>query len=153
MDTVNEDNEMEMDADEELAVEQLLTAPHSQARASARRRTRGGSIYEQNCAHVQPHPSQNQARYSQTGADPMSVSESVSPLSSSYAASDPFFAAAAAESARQNQQGQSSFFAQIGRPSQHSPFFAAAQGNSGGATPQNQFTSSPWFVPAGTFDS
>ncbi|OCB84522.1 hypothetical protein A7U60_g8508 [Sanghuangporus baumii] len=158
MDTVTEDSEMEveMDADEELAVEQLLVPPHSQAQTSVRRRTRGDSIFAQQqnyVPHTQSHSSQIPVRYSQTGADPASVSDSVSPVSSSYAASDPFFSAAAAESARQNQQSQSSFFAQIGRPSQHSPFFAAAQANSGSATPQNQFNASPWCVPAGTVDS
>lgn len=144
METVNED--MEMDEDEELAVEQLLSPQTQVQPMPVRYRGRAESLcaQQQNHSHAYaPTPaSPSHMRGALADPEPMFVNDSSSPLSTSFAASDPFFAAAAAESTRQSQNHiqQSSFFAQIGRPSQQSPFFAAAAAQANTTTsPQNQF--------------
>ncbi|KAH8113288.1 hypothetical protein DFH11DRAFT_1544986 [Phellopilus nigrolimitatus] len=134
-DMIMEEN---MDADDEYAVEQLVGSgagpAYSDPSSPIRYRERSDTLYMQNQAHAYTHPSnQNQARYAYANADAMF--DCTSPTASSFARSDPFYAAAEASSRQAHQATQNSFFAQIGRPAQHSPFYAAQAA----ATPQGAF--------------
>ncbi|KAI5124893.1 hypothetical protein M0805_007322 [Coniferiporia weirii] len=117
--------EENMDADDEYAVEQLV-GTSSHASSPVRYRERNDALYTQNQSYANNfHTIQNQhqTRYPYPSAD--SFCECVSNPSSNFASSDPFFLAAEAQTRQAHQAAQNSFFAQIGRPAQHSPFYAA----------------------------
>ena len=102
--------EVEMDADDEVAVENLLDSmaqvPASYSTSPVVGRSRQPSVSgSSNPTYFFGHP----------------ALDSCSPTHSTFAATDPFFLAAQAP-----QPPSSSFFAQAGRPSQHSPFLIHA---------------------------
>ncbi|THH12339.1 hypothetical protein EW145_g1 [Phellinidium pouzarii] len=130
-----------MDADDEYAVEQLVGSPHASYRE----------------AYAHPAQIQSAARYPHDY-----VSECASPTSSNYASSDPFYAAAAAAAAeasnrQAHQAPQNSVFAQIGRPTQHSPFYTAHAMQTSTAAPFESYAHSmdtrARFFAAGTVDA
>ena len=143
-----------MEADDEYAVEQLVDAGYSgYSGASSPMRYRSDS-YTYSHSHSQPNGS---SRYTHRNSDADNFS--ASPTSSSFATSDPFFAAAEAASRQAHVPTvQNSLFAQLGRPSQHSPFFAAhAQTNANtvgaafGSMPMD--ATRPRYVAAGGIDA
>ena len=145
--------EEDMEMDDESAVEQLvgtdlgyITSNYSGSSSPVRYR-------ERNSSFSSPTSQYTHGRYTYTnsGSDVFSTSPTVS----TFAMQDPFYAAAEASSRQAHQSSQNSFFAQVGRPAQHSPFFAAHATQSSAAThAQGGFdTFSHPMVAAGTVDA
>lgn len=146
--------EEDMEADDEYAVEQLVDAGYSAySGASSPMRYRSDSS---SYAHSYAQPNSN-SRHAHRNSDAEHFS--TSPSVSTFASSDPFFAAAEAASRQAHAPTvQNSLFAQLGRPSQHSPFFSAhAQANAnsvGGAFGSMPMDATrPRYIVAGGLDA
>lgn len=146
--------EEDMEADDEYAVEQLVDAGFSgYSGASSPMRYRSEST-----AYTHAHSqSSSSNRHAHRNSDAEYFS--TSPSASTFASSDPFYAAAEAASRQAHVPAvQNSLFAQLGRPSQHSPFFSAhAQANANsvggafGTLPMD--ATRPRYIAAGGIDA
>ncbi|KLO08263.1 hypothetical protein SCHPADRAFT_931891 [Schizopora paradoxa] len=119
-----------MEADDEYAVEQMVQTMHYASGTSSPVRYRHDSLQGSSSPIAfTPHSRAAHGRHN-SFAEPTS-----SPMSSSndYNHTDPFYAAALAEAAARTAfQPQQGFFAQLARPSQHSPFYTAQAQQSNG---------------------
>lgn len=152
-DTIIEES---MDEDDEFAVEQLVGEPGLSGPSSLRYRERAESLLvfdqQQHWSSIGAQNHELRAHFSGPGVD---LAEHAT---SSYAASDPFYAAveASSQQAHQYQPRQGTFFGQLGHPAQQSPFYAAqslATTSGGFDTFTHSMDQRARFVTTGTVDA
>lgn len=119
-----------MEADDEYAVEQMMQTMHYSGTSSPVRyrhdSLQGSSSPIAFAPHSRAHGRHNS--FAEPTSSPMMPSSS-----NDYNHSDPFYAAALAEAAARTAfQPQQGFFAQLARPSQHSPFYTGQAQQSNG---------------------